>query len=60
VFGLSYLDRADGGDNEDMYMFDRRTGELKPYMRGRFEKEYPQYAGHHWAQKQYRRTPPTK
>ncbi len=55
VFGLNYHDNEDGRDNEDMYKLDLTTFELTPYMRGSFEQEYPQYAGHHWAAKPYLR-----
>jgi hypothetical protein len=55
VLGLNYYDSADDGDNEDMYRLDTKTLEIKPYMRGSFEKDYPAYAGHHWAAKPYLR-----
>jgi hypothetical protein len=59
VLGLNYFDAADNGDNEDMYRLDTKTSELTPYMRGRFEKECPEYAGHHRAAKPYLRKPPS-
>lgn len=55
VLGLNYYDAADKGDNEDIYKIDLRTFEMTPYMRGTFEQEYPQYAGHHRAAKVYLR-----
>jgi hypothetical protein len=55
VLGFNYYDAADDGDNEDMYTIDVTTGELKPYMRGSFEREHPEYAGHHRAKKDYLR-----
>ncbi len=57
VFGLNYFDAADDGDNEDMFKLDTRTFDLETYMRGRFEREYPDYAGHHRAEKSYLRQP---
>jgi hypothetical protein len=61
VLGLNYRDHddgPDGRDNEDMYKFTPATGELTPYMRGTFEREYPEYTGHHWAAKDFLRKPP--
>jgi hypothetical protein len=58
VLGLNYFDTIDGGDNEDMYRLDTTTFELKPYMGRSFEREYPEYAGHHRAAKPYLRKPP--
>lgn len=55
VLGLSYLDTADDGDNEDVYRLDTTSFEVTPYMRGSFEREYGEYAGHHWAKKSYLR-----
>src|SRR4051812_37555347 len=55
VLGFNDRDTADDGDNEDMYIIDVTTGELKPYMRGSFEGEHPEYAGHHRAKKDYLR-----
>jgi hypothetical protein len=55
VLGFNYYDAADDGDNEDMYTIDVTTGELKPSMRGSFEREHPEYAGHHRANKDYLR-----
>jgi hypothetical protein len=57
VMGLNYFDSVDGFDNEDMYKVTPTTSELVPYMRGTFEKEYPEYAGHHWASKPFLRRP---
>jgi hypothetical protein len=57
VLGANYRDNADAADNEDIYKLDTRTFELETYMRGRFEREYPQYAGHHRAAKPYLRKP---
>src|SRR3954465_6983227 len=59
VLGFNYNDAADDGDNEDMYTIDANTGELKPYMRGSFEREYPEYAGYHRAEKIYLRAKPS-
>jgi hypothetical protein len=58
VVGTNYYDVDDRCDNEDMYKFDLGTNEWTPYMRGTFEEEFPQYAGHHWAAKPYLRKPP--
>jgi hypothetical protein len=55
VLGLNYYDRNDKGDNEDIYKVDLTTLQMTPYMRGSFEREYPEYAGHHWAAKPYLR-----
>jgi hypothetical protein len=55
VLGLNYFDAVDNGDNEDMYRLDTTTFEITPYMRGSFEKEHPEYAGHHRAAKPYLR-----
>ena len=57
VLGLNYFDTVDEGDNEDMYRLDTTTFEVTPYMRGSFERDYPEYAGHHWAAKPYLRKP---
>jgi hypothetical protein len=57
VLGVNYHDNADGHDNEDMYKLNLTTFEMTPYMRGTFEKEYPEYAGHHWTAKPYLRQP---
>jgi hypothetical protein len=57
VLGLNYFDAVDDGDNEDMYRLDTTTFEVTPYMRGSFERNYPEYAGHHWAAKPYLRKP---
>lgn len=57
VFGLNYFDTKDGCDNEDIYRLDRSRGEVDKYMKGPFEKEFPQYAGTHWAAKPYLRKP---
>ena len=38
-----------------MYTIDVTTGALTPYMRGSFEREHPEYAGHHRAKKDYLR-----
>jgi hypothetical protein len=57
VLGFNYFDSDDGHDNEDMYKLDLATFEMTPYMRGAFEREYPQYAGHHWATKDFLRKP---
>ena len=59
VLGFDYYDAADDGDNEDMYTIDVTTGELTPYMRGSFEREHPEYAGHHRAKKDYLRKEPS-
>ena len=59
VLGFNYYDAADDGNNEDMYTIDVTTGELKPYMRGRFDREHPEYAGHHRAKKDYLRRKPS-
>jgi hypothetical protein len=58
VLGLNYFDTVDNGDNEDIYRLDKATFEVTPYMRGSFEKEYPEYVGHHRAAKPYLRKPP--
>jgi hypothetical protein len=58
VFGLNYRDAHDAGDNEDMYLLDRKTFEVTPYLRGTFEREFPEYAGHHRASKAYLRESP--
>ena len=55
VLGLNYYDPDDRHDNEDIYKIDLTTFEMTPYMRGSFEREYPEYAGHHWAAKPYLR-----
>lgn len=55
VLGVNYHDSADGHDNEDIYKLDLSAFEMTPYMRGTFEQEFPQYAGHHWAAKPYLR-----
>lgn len=61
VLGLNYFDAADNCDNEDMYRLDMTTLDLTPYMRGAFEREHPEYTGHHRATKTYlRRTPPKR
>jgi hypothetical protein len=57
VFGLNYFDVNDNCDNEDMYKFDAENLDVTPYMRGTFEQEYPEYAGHHHAAKAYLRKP---
>jgi hypothetical protein len=57
VLGLNYFDTVDDGDNEDMYKLDTTTFEVTPYMRGSFERDYPEYAGHHRAAKPYLRKP---
>lgn len=59
VLGLNYRDTVDDGDNEDMYRLDTTIFEVTPYMRGSFERDFPEYAGHHWAAKPYLRTPPS-
>jgi hypothetical protein len=59
VLGLNYFDTADDGDNEDMYRIDTTICEVTPYMRGSFEKDHPEYAGHHRAAKPYLRKPRT-
>jgi hypothetical protein len=59
VLGLNYFDTVDNGDNEDMYRLDTATFEVTPYMRGSFEKEYPEYVGYHRATKPYLRKPPS-
>jgi hypothetical protein len=59
VLGLNYRDAADDADNEDMYKLDTSTLDLEAYMRGRFEREYPGYAGHHCAAKPFLRKPPS-
>jgi hypothetical protein len=58
ILGVNYFDTVDDGDNEDMYKVDVNTFQITPYMRATFEKEYPQYAGHHWAAKPYLRKLP--
>jgi hypothetical protein len=58
VLGLNYYDTDDRRDNEDMYKLDLTTFEITPYMRGSFEVEFPEYAGHHWAAKPFLREPP--
>jgi hypothetical protein len=60
VLGLNYFDTVDNGDNEDMYRIDLDAFEVAPYMGGSFEKDYPEYAGHHWAAKPYLRKRPGK
>lgn len=57
VFGLNYFDTKDGCDNEDIYRLDRSRGEIDTYMKGSFEKEFPEYAETHWAAKLYLRKP---
>lgn len=42
-----------------MYTIDVITGELKPYMRGSFEREDSEYAGYHRAKKDYLRKKPS-
>jgi hypothetical protein len=51
VFGLTYHDAIDDGDNEDMYRLDTATGEVRHYKPHHFEREFPEYAGYHRAEK---------
>jgi hypothetical protein len=51
VFGLTYHDAIDDGDNEDMYRLDTATGEVRHYKPRDFEREFPEYAGYHRAKK---------
>jgi hypothetical protein len=55
VLGANYYDSHDKGDNEDMYKVDTATLKITPYMRGTFENEYPEYAGHHPTPKHFLR-----
>jgi hypothetical protein len=51
VFGLTYHDAIDDGDNEDMYRLDTATGEVRHFKPRDFEREFPEYAGYHRAKK---------
>lgn len=55
AIGVTYYDRNDDGDNEDIYKIDLTANEMTPYMRGSFEEDYPKFANTHRAAKPYLR-----
>ncbi|MGH2905887.1 MAG: hypothetical protein ACRDKI_03860 [Solirubrobacterales bacterium] len=55
VVGVNYFDTNDGCDNEDIFKIDTRTLEMDNYSPRQFEKDFPAYAGTHWANKDFLR-----